>query len=252
MSCPDRLRTQAFIDGEVPEAEAAAVERHIDACADCQAFVEDAAEASDAIRTRASRYAAPPELRRRVSAMLDAEATRPRDLGEARARRSFWRGAFSGAGITGLAASLAILAVQPPSPATLVDQVTTAHTRALIDGRTIAVASSDHHTVKPWFAGKIDLSPPVRDFAAQGFKLTGGRLDKVGRTPAAVLVYQHGRHEVALFVWSDRGASLPGEGVRHGYHAMFWRSGDLDFAAVSDTAPGELANFVQLVRAGPE
>jgi len=173
-------------------------------------------------------------------------------LGQARARRSFWRGAFSGAGITGLAASLAILAVQPPSAASLVDQVTAAHTRALIDGRTIAVASSDHHTVKPWFAGRIDLSPPVRDFAAQGFKLAGGRLDKVGRAPAAVLVYQHGRHEVALFVWSDRGSRLPAEGVRRGYHAVFWRSGDLDFAAVSDTAPQELAEFVQLVRSEPE
>lgn len=252
MSCPERLRTQAFIDGEVPEAEAAAVERHIEACADCQAFVEDAAEVSDAIRAKAKRYAAPPELRRRVTAMLDAEATRPRDLGQARARRSFWRGALGGAGITGIAASLAVLAVQPPSPATLVDQVTTAHTRALIDGRIIEVASSDHHTVKPWFAGRIDLSPPVQDFAAQGFKLVGGRLDKVGRKPAAVLVYQHGKHAVSLFVWSDRDSNLPAGGVRRGYHVVSWKSADLDFAAVSDTAPAELANFVQLVRSEPE
>lgn len=253
MPCPERLRTQAFIDGEVSEAEAPAVERHIEACTDCQAFVEDAAELSDAIRTKATRYAAPPELRRRVTAMLEAEASHaPRDLREVRARRSFWRGALSGAGITGIAASLAILAVQPPSPATLLDQVTAAHTRALIDGRVIEVASSDHHTVKPWFAGRIDLSPPVQDFAAQGFKLEGGRLDKVGRKPAAVLVYRHGKHAVSLFVWSDHGSDLPAGGVRRGYHVVSWKSGDLDFAAVSDAAPAELANFVQLVRSEPE
>lgn len=256
MSCPERLRTQAFIDGEVADAEATAAERHIEGCADCQAFCADAASISDAIRTSATRHAAPADLRRRVLAMLDDEAVdtpAARKVVDLRTRRrSFWRGAFGGAGITGLAAGLAVLAVQPPSPASLVDQVTLAHTRALMDGREIAVVSTDHHTVKPWFAGRIDLSPPVRDFAAQGFKLTGGRLDKVGRAPAAVVVYQHGRHQVALFVWNDRGATLPAQGVRHGYHAIFWKSGDLDFAAVSDTATSELAEFVQLVRSQPE
>jgi anti-sigma factor RsiW len=258
MSCPEVLRTQAFIDGEVAEAEAAAAERHIEGCAECQAFCVDAANLSDAIREHASRHAAPAHLRSRVAAALQAEEVV--SLDDARARRSsagprrsgFWRGAFSGAGVTGLAAGLAVLAVQPPSPSTLVDQVTAAHTSALMSGRAISVVSSDHHTVKPWFAGKIDLSPPVRDFADQGFKLTGGRLDKVGRAPAAVVVYQHGRHQVELFVWSDRGASLPAHAVRHGYHAMFWKSGDLDFAAVSDTSTSELANFVDLVRSEPE
>jgi anti-sigma factor RsiW len=258
MPCPERLRTQAFIDGEVAETEAPAAERHIAGCADCQAFCADAASLSDAVRTSATRYATPAHLRRRVRAMLEAESAddergRWRSARDERAsRRSFWRGAFGGAGLTGLAAGLAILAVQPPSAGGLVEQVTQAHTKALMSGRTIAVASSDHHTVKPWFAGRIDLSPPVRDFAAQGFKLVGGRLDKVAGSPAAVLVYQHGRHQVELFVWSDRGASLPAQGVRHGYHAMFWKSGDLDFAAVSDTATPELANFVQLVRSQPE
>jgi anti-sigma factor RsiW len=258
MSCPERLRTQAFIDGEVADAEAAAAERHIEGCVDCQAFCADAAGVSDAIRASASRHSAPAHLWRRVRASLETEGADDgsellRSAREKRAsRRSFWRGAFGGAGLTGLAAGLAVLAVQPPSAATLVDQVTQAHTKALMSGRTIAVASSDHHTVKPWFAGRIDLSPPVGDFPAQGFKLTGGRLDKVAGAPAAVLVYQHGRHQVELFVWSDRGASLPAQGVRRGYHTVFWKKGDLDFAAVSDTAAPELANFVELVRSEPE
>jgi anti-sigma factor RsiW len=213
---------------------------------------------SDAIRRSATRHAAPARLRQRVEEMLAAEridAARPewRATGVARAgRRGFWPGAFSGAGITALAAGLAIVALQPPSAASLADQIMEAHTRALMSGQAIAVASSDHHTVKPWFAGRIDISPPVQDFASEGFKLTGGRLDRVGRAPAAVVVYQRGRHEVELFVWADRGSTLPRQAVRHGYHAMFWKSGDLNFAAVSDTAVPELANFVRLVRSQPE
>jgi anti-sigma factor RsiW len=258
MTCPELLRTQAFIDGEVAGPDAAAAERHIEHCAECQAFCADAATLSDAIRVSATRYAAPADLRRRVEVMLEAESVELarqewRAAGAARAsRRSFWRGAFGGAGITGLAASLVIVALQPPSAASLADQVTAAHTRALMSGRVIAVASSDHHTVKPWFAGRIAISPPVCDFASEGFKLTGGRLDKVGRTPAAVVVYQHGRHEVDLFVWADRASTLPTQVVRHGYHAIFWKSGDLNFAAVSDAAIPELANFAQLVRSQPE
>jgi anti-sigma factor RsiW len=259
MSCPELFRTQAFIDGDVEGSEAAAVERHVAECAECQAFCVDAAVLSDAIRNSATRHVASPELRRRVVAALDAadraDVVRP-DWSAASAarasRRRFWQGALGGAGVTGLAASLSILSLLPPSATTLADQVTQAHTRALMSGHAIAVASSDHHTVKPWFAGRIDISPPVQDFAAQGFKLTGGRLDKVAGATAAVLTYQHGRHEVDLFVWADRGSTLPTTGVRHGYHLMFWRSGDLNFAAVSDTAVPELADFVQLVRSEPE
>lgn len=262
MSCPEQLRTQAFIDGAVAGAEAAAAERHIEGCAECQAFCVDAAALSDAIGRSATRHVAPAGLRRRVEAALAAEeaTAAPSVWSAAEAararRRGFWRGAFGGAGITGLAAGLAILLLQPPSGESLADQITDAHVRALTSGRAIAVASSDHHAVKPWFAGRIDISPPVHDFAAQGFKLTGGRLDRAGRARAAVVVYQHGLHEVDLFVWpdggADRGADLPAQVVRHGYHAMFWKSGDLNFAAVSDTGTSELADFVSLVRAQRE
>lgn len=255
MPCAERLGTQAFIDGEVAGAEAAAVERHIEGCADCQAFCADAASVSDAIRTHAPRYTAPAALRARVTAMLDAEATRPpvtRWRPRTRPRPGFWRGALSGAAVTALAASLAFVAILPPSVETLADQVTQAHTRALMRDGAIEVASTDHHTVKPWFAGRIALSPPVADFAAQGFTLTGGRLDRVAGSPAAVVVYQHGKHEIDLFVWSDRGSALPSAGLRHGYHSIFWKRGDLDFAAVSDTAAPELASFVKLVQAEPE
>lgn len=241
MPCAETLRTQAYLDGQVSGAEAAEAENHIAGCADCQAFCADAAALSDDIRRLAPRYRAPAALRGRVERMLTAEAG-------ADGRRGFWFGALAGAGVTGLAAAVALLAILPPSAATLADGVTDAHTRALMRNRTIEVASSDHHTVKPWFAGRIDLSPPVADFAGQGFKLVGGRLDRIAGAKAAVVIYRHGRHEIDLFVWADRGSALPAEGLRHGYHSIFWKSGDLDFAAVSDTQPAELATFTDLVR----
>ena len=166
--------------------------------------------------------------------------------------RGFWGGAFSGAGATALAAGLATLAILPPAAGTLADRLTDAHVSAMIQGRQIQVVSSDHHTVKPWFAGKLALSPPVADFAAEGYRLTGGRLDRVAGSDAAVVVYQHGKHEIDLFVWSDRGGTLPVAAVSHGYHVMAWKRRDLDFAAVSDTAQPELARFIELVRAEPE
>jgi anti-sigma factor RsiW len=188
MSCPETLRTHAFIDGEVDGAEAEAVERHIAGCAECQALCADAAMISDALRAEASRYAAPASLRLRVQAALAAADERrapARAIRLPRAAPGFWPGLFSGAGVTALAVGLAGLMLLPPSASTLADAVTSAHTDALMHGREIAVVSTDHHTVKPWFAGRIALSPPVADFAAEGYRLVGGRVDQAAGAPAA-------------------------------------------------------------------
>ncbi|MBV9512058.1 MAG: anti-sigma factor [Caulobacteraceae bacterium] len=259
MACAELLNTQAYIDGELEGAAAEACERHIETCAECQAFCADAAAISEDISRLALRHAAPAALKTRVAQTLNVEKGRKTDLSMSTrraARRSFWRGAFSGvlggAGVSGLLAAMVVTAILPPPPDALADQLTQAHTRALISGRTIAVVSSDHHTVRPWFAGRIDLAPPVADFAAQGFKLVGGRLDRAAGQPAAVVVYQLRRHEIDLFVWTDRGGALPATALSHGYHLVLWRRGDLDFAAVSDAQADDLARFAALVQAEPE
>ena len=255
MSCAETLNTQASLDGEVIGAEAAAAERHIETCAECQTFCADAAALSDDIRKVAGRYRAPTDLKARVERMLDKEVARQTDIRtdpKRAARRSFWFGALGGVGVTGLVAATAILMILPRSAESLSDSVTDAHTQALMTGRTITVVSTDHHTVKPWFASRVAVSPPVTDFAAQGFKLIGGRLDRIAGEPAAVVVYQHGLHEIDLFVWANRGSTLPAAGIRHGYHSIFWRFQDLAFAAVSDTQVSELTTFVSLVRAERE
>jgi anti-sigma factor RsiW len=247
MSCNETLRTQALIDGELDDAAAIEAERHMAGCDDCKALGERDMELSRAIRNDITRHEAPPSLTSKVGLMLDAEARKIERLARWNSR-SFWLGAGSGGAAMALAASIALSLMFPPSAATLEENVFDAHTTALMDGRTIEVVSSNHHTVKPWFAGRVPLSPPVADFASEGFALAGGRLGKIGGAPAAVVVYRHGAHEIDLFVWADKGLKLPANATRLGYHASFWKQGDLDFAAVSDTDTTELAKFEKLIQ----
>jgi anti-sigma factor RsiW len=250
MSCPELLRTQAYLDGELDGVAASDAERHIETCTECQQTSADAALLSDAIRRELAPHRAPGALRARIGAMLDEE-TAPRVVVPFK-RRNFWYGALSGAGAMAAAASVAFMLVLPPSAETLAQSITDDHTAALTSGHLIEIASSSHHVVKPWFAGKVDVSPPTPDFPDQNFVLTGGRVDQVAGSKAAVVIYKHGRHVIDLFVWPDKGTVLPGNATRHGYHSIFWKSGDLNFAAVSDTERRELEKFVELIRATPE
>jgi anti-sigma factor RsiW len=244
MSCEELLNTQSYLDGELIGAEAAEAERHLQSCAECQALAAETADLSDALR-KAPRHTAPAYLRAAVLAQLDREPLRF-------SPRSFWMGAAGGAGMSALAAGFVLLALLPPSLATLTQSIADAHARALTSGKAIMVVSSNHHTVKPWLAAHAGLSPPVTDFASDGFALTGGRVDEVAGRPAAVMVYAHGNHELDLFAWPDRGADLPGAGIAHGFRTAFWKAGDMDFAAVSDMDQTAFQKFVALARAQRE
>lgn len=246
MNCPEEPRSQSWFDGALAESESARAKAHIEGCAQCTASVESAANLRELIRRDALRYRAPQHLAARIARAIDGDALR---VSHRRSGwRGFWLGTIGGVGASALAAAIALLVLLPPSPNSLLESVAQAHVNALMGGRTVAVASSNHHAVKPWFAGRVPLSPPVADFAAEGFTLAGGREDTIAGVPAAVLAYRHGRHEIDLFVWADRRSRLPAGGVWHGYHAMFWKSGDLDYAAVSDTESSELAKFAHLVK----
>jgi len=244
MSCKESLQTQAYLDGELNGADAAAAERHLESCAECQVLANDAADLSDALR-KVVRYRAPDTLRQRLAKALDRETRRS-------PTRSFWLGAASGGGLSALAAGFALLALLPPSAASLSQSVVDAHTAALTRGKTIMVASSNHHTVKPWLAAHAGISPPVTDFAEQGFELAGGRTDKVAGNRTAVAVYRHGNHDVDLFTWPDRGGRLPETGMARGFRIAFWKMGDLDYAAVSDVDAAAFQKFVDLAKAQRE
>ena len=244
MACDEALKTQAYLDGELDAAQSLEVEAHLEHCVECQALAADHADMKAAMAGATYRRA-PAALRAKINDMLDAEANvvplkTPRKSG-------FWLGAGSGAGGMAIAAALAFLVFAPANNAVVAD-LADAHVRSLMGEHLIDVASSDHHTVKPWFAGHSDVSPPAEDFKADGFTLVGGRADYVHGSRAAVVVYRHGAHVINLFAWADRDTRLPGTSSRDGYRMVFWKQKDLDLAAVSDVDPAELDRFVDLVK----
>ena len=241
MSCTQALQTQSYLDGELDGTPAVEAERHLETCAQCQAQAADTADLSDAMR-KLPRYRAPDILRHRIKKELDRETKRRSPA------VSFWAGAASGGGLSALAAGFALFLLLPPSAASLSQSIVDAHTAALTGGKTIMVASSNHHTVKPWLAAHAGISPPVTDFAGEGFVLTGGRTDSVAGQTTAVAVYAHGNHEVDLFTWADRGAALPAAGVTRGFRTAFWKNGDLNYAAVSDVDAAAFQKFVGLAQ----
>jgi anti-sigma factor RsiW len=240
MSCDHMLTTQSYLDGQLEGAQIDAAERHLQTCAECQNFAARTADLSDALR-RTTRHQAPEFLRARVRAALKREAG-PTKV------RAFWWGAASGGGASALAAALALFLFLPPSAASLAEAIADAHARALTSGHTIMVASSNHHVVKPWLAAHAGISPPATDFVAQGFVLTGGRVDTVAGTQAAVSVYAHGNHELDLFTWVDKSGTLPPSATVRGFRTAFWRQGDLNFAAVSDVDEAAFQKFIALAR----
>ena len=130
----------------------------------------------------------------------------------------------------------------------LLDDLLAAHVRSLMPSHLVDVVSTDQHTVKPWFAGHTDVSPVVADFGQQGYRLIGGRADYLDHQRSAVVVYQHGAHVINVFSWSAGRGSLPGNATRSGYHLAFWKAGDLEYCAVSDTGWDELLGLVRLLR----
>ncbi|HKD48311.1 MAG TPA: zf-HC2 domain-containing protein [Rhizomicrobium sp.] len=238
MECDQSLKTAAYLDGELDAGQALEAEQHLAGCPACRALKEQHETLRSAFGALPY-HRAPSSLRRKFAQKLVRESPPFR-------RNGFWLGAGSGAGATALAAALAFFLLWPGD--FLVNDLFEAHQRSLIGNHLIDVASSDRHTVKPWFAGHADVSPPAVNFAAQGYTLVGGRADYVNGTRAAVVVYRHGAHVINLYSWADRGQALPRARARNGYRMLFWKEGDLDFAAVSDTAPEELDAFAALVK----
>ena len=162
--------------------------------------------------------------------------------------RPFWVGALSGAGGAAIAATFAFLLLVPRFTNPLLDELVSAHVRSLMPSHLIDVVSTDKHTVKPWFAGHADVSPVVADFEPQGYRLVGGRVDYLEHQRSAVVVYQHGAHVINVFSWGGQGRALPADVTRSGYHLAFWKAGDLEYCAVSDTGWDELLGLVRLLK----
>jgi anti-sigma factor RsiW len=249
MACNEALSVQAYFDGELDASASAEIERHVETCRECAELLASLDAVRGAMLQQVPYHRASPKLRSRVTKALDREAGNSWTLGGLILRGTqFWSGAASGAAAVALAAALAFVVILPSPSNPLVNDVMNAHLRSLMENHLIDVASSDQHTVKPWFAGHADVSPPTADFPKEDYRLVGGRVDYVDGHRAAVLVYRHGAHTINVFSWAQSGESLPNIVTRNGYHTVFWRSGDLVFCAVSDTALDELLGLVRLLK----
>ena len=208
---------------------------------------------STAIKSSLPVYDVPPALeawaieQARKADSEDSSSEQSRE----RSRSSAWRftqwrlaAGLLVAAAAGLSGGLAIsLSRSSPSVATA-NQVVDAHVRSLLPGHLFDVASSDRHTVKPWFIGRTDIAPPVIDLAAKGFPLLGGRLDYVDGHSAAALAYGRRLHKINLFVWRSDEPDVRGDfSVVRGYSVLHWHSGGLSFWAVSDASPEDLKVF---------
>jgi anti-sigma factor RsiW len=247
MSCETILLVQADFDGELDAAQAAAVAAHRQTCPICQAAWTTLRHTRQAVRAEASYHRARPEFRHALEARLAADnvaAAPPRP------RRAWWRDGLSFGLGAAVAASLAF-AILPAGEPGLVDEIVADHVRALQPGHLMDVVSTDRHTVKPWFDGRLDFAPPVKDLAADGFPLLGGRLDYLVGRPVAALAYQHGKHPIDLFVWPGGAAAAPSVDERKGYNLVRWSADGMTLWAVSDLEKDQLEDFARLWRQAP-
>ena len=234
-----------YADGELEAAAILELERHIQSCPECALAWRNLQNLKKALRQDALYFTAPAELRRRIKSELPSPADAAAPW---RAWNWNWLTAtLSGAVAACLALLLAVTMTRPSSEQSLPQEIVSSHIRSLMANHVMDVVSTDQHTVKPWFNGKLDFSPPVKDLAAQGFPLVGGRLDYVGGRGVAALVFQRNKHLINLFVWpaKEKDSNPAAFAPRQGYHLIHWSEAGMDFWAVSDLNKTELMEFVR-------
>jgi anti-sigma factor RsiW len=229
-----------YIDGELDAARAADFERHLLSCPQCTSALETQ-EALRATIDRAGLYErAPVALRRKI----EEQYRKPVVVApfQARVRPTQWL-ALAAALI--LAFLIGVRLLSGPGghrgQTELVSAIVDAHLRSLQPGHLEDVISTDQHTVKPWFDGRVDFAPPVRDLATGGFPLQGGRLDVVQGHQVAVLVYGRRKHVINVFIWpTTEPDASPQSGSQLGYNWVDWRKAGMEMCAVSDVTPSDL------------
>jgi anti-sigma factor RsiW len=239
MTCDEaNILVHALIDGELDAGHAREVEDHIAGCAACAAELAAYREMSKTIAAADLRYTAPPLLRKRIEAALPKE--------QMPNRRAVLRGFAMGSAVSAIAATGLVAIVLRNDDAQRIEfEIVSAHLRSLQAGHLTDVVSTDQHTVKPWFNGKLDVAPPVIDLTAQGFTLIGGRLDYVDARPTGAIVYRRRAHVINLFVAQTASTERRPAKMEtiQGFNIRSWGDRGLNYWAVSDIAADELAEF---------
>lgn len=234
----------AHVDGELDLLNARAIEQHLHDCEECRRAEQQIQELSSALTTQAPSYRAPAHLRKNIRAALRREAS-----GEDE-NVSFWPiFATSAAFAVLILAFVFFLSNRTSHQGRVADEVIANHVRSLLATHLVDVASSDQHTVKPWFDGKIDFAPDVHDFAMSGFPLVGGRLDYLDGKTVVALVYQRNKHPINVFIAPEPGGgdTSPASLTRRGYNLLSWASRDMRYWVVSDLNETELRQFASLL-----
>jgi anti-sigma factor RsiW len=261
MNCSEaEVLIHALIDGELDAGHARDVEAHAATCPDCARKLSAFRELRQTMAAADLKEKAPTSLRARIEAALplppapDRAAVVPAPVFAARRfNRRFFVGGFAlGTALSGAVAATLVLGVlNDDRQQRIAGEVVSAHLRSLQPGHLTDVETSDRHTVKPWFNGKLDVAPPVVDLTALGFTLIGGRLDDVNGETVGAIVYRRRNHVINLFVAPAQGSGRqePASQALHGFNVLHWQQNGLDFWAVSDIAAGELEEFGQKFRA---
>jgi anti-sigma factor RsiW len=246
MTCNEAgVLLHALIDGELDAGHAREVEAHAGACPRCAARLASARELQQALHAENLRFAAPRSLRTGIERAVPTPTSAP-------SRRSLLQGFALGSVLTAAAAGGVTLVIfDQDRDSRILSEAVSAHLRSLQAEHLADVLSSNQHTVKPWFNGRIDLAPPVVDLTAQGFTLIGGRLDYIDGKPVAALVYRRRVHVINLFVTQGLGPILPTPQAEtfQGFNILRWSNHGLNMLAISDLNRDELQEFVDKFRA---
>ena len=250
MVCRDVMdRLSPFVDDELDPVASRDLARHVETCASCAAALASQRELKESLRREVVYHRAPERLRERVMRDLRA-ASRPVAVPTPAAARP-WRWLSAAAAVIAVAGGTWIVATLPRDGGNeaAAREAVSGHIRSLLASHLTDVASTDQHTVKPWFSGKLDFSPPVTDFATADYPLIGGRLDYMQGHPVAALVYMHRKHVINVFVWPASGAreEVAPAVTQRGFHAIRAAHAGMAYWVVSDLNPGELAAFARML-----
>lgn len=246
MDCAEAQELRSLsLDGELDPTDAPRLKEHLAHCPACGPAYAAEQALSALVRRDAQRFRPPASLRERISSEVARREVRRRRFGELRLLGVGWNPVAIAASIM-----LAIVGTSylqgGGGEEDVAQAVVASHIRSLMANHLTDVVSSDQHTVKPWFNGRLDISPPVVDLAAAGFPLVGGRLDYLEKHPVAALVYRHQQHLINVMVWpTDTGKREPAANfTQQGYNVIHFEKADFSYWVVSDLNPSELRDFV--------
>ena len=254
MACREKEHLlHGYFDGELDLISSLAFEEHVKTCPDCAQDLRKQQALRDTLHSPGLYDRAPARLEARIRASIPGADAKVAETKPAGRRRPWeqWLGVAAAIALVAIA-GLALFKTAGTEKATdlIAQEVVESHVRSLQLGHLTDVLSSDQHTVKPWFEGKIDFAPPVADFASQGFPLVGGRLDYLEHHDAASLVYKRRAHFINVFIWPDetKANQSPRSETIDGYHIVHWQQDGLKFWMISDVSQDDENLLVSLIR----